>query len=85
MTQINRQHPIEFDEALYQQFVQAMPHHIYMLLASCLVKAVSTPRIRSIVLLAPNEHHTQCLNGQPELRQVAESLALTSLRVICKK
>jgi len=85
MTQINRQHPIEFDEALYQQFVQALPDHLYMLLSNCLLKAASTLDSRSIVILSPDQDHAECLKGQPELKQIAESLALTSLRVICKK
>ena len=70
------------DVDLPQEFISALPDHVYQLVKGCKIKATSCSESRSIILLSPDQDHAECLLAQPELKQVAESLDVTSLRVL---
>jgi len=74
--------PSAIDVDLPQAFISALPDHVYQLVKGCKIKATSCSESRSIVLLSPDQDHAECLLDQPELKQVAESLGITSLRVL---
>jgi len=77
-----RHKPSAIDVDLPQKFISALPDHVYQLVKSCKIKATSCSESRSIILLSPDQDHAECLLAQAELKQVAESLGVTSLRVI---
>ena len=77
--------PSAIDVELPQEFIAALPDHVYQLVKGCKIKATSCSESRSIILLSPDQDHAECLLAQPELKQVAESLGITSLRVIWAK
>jgi len=74
--------PSAIDVDLPQAFISALPDHVYQLVKNCKIKATSCSESRSIILLSPDQDHAECLLSQPELKQVAVSLNITSLRVL---
>jgi|GEM_PF-1732080 len=79
---MSRLKPSEIDVDLPQEFISALPDHVYQLVKGCKIKATSCSESRSILLLSPDQDHAECLLAQVELKQVAESLNITSLRVL---